>query len=137
MNPRQSQKALEVLQEVYGSLLERVVDAVIENEEGMRCTSYSFASQDVEDRFAPRVNALSHLIGALQNATARATCDEYRVETVLATAEELQEKVNEKFRTLRGARLQELSLQKMDDGRFLVMLTLSKSVPAVRRASNV
>ncbi len=128
MNQREMQQALTVLQEVYGGMLERLTESVRQNEDGLRGSPYSFAYQEVEDRFAPRVVSLSHLIGALQSACARPTVDEYRVETVISTADDLSREVNEKLKALRGARLKDVSLQKLDDGRFLVMLTLARTV---------
>lgn len=127
---RDVQKALTVLQEVYGSLVERLTEAVLQDEEGIRDSQFSFAYQEVEDKFGPRIINLSHLINALQNATGRPTVEEFRVETVIADAPTLAEEVNKRLRTLRGSSVKNLSLQKMDDGKFLVLLTLGRPVYA-------
>jgi hypothetical protein len=124
------QKALSVLQEVYGSLVERLTEAVLQDEEQLRENQFSYTYQEVEDRFGPRIINLSHLINALQNATGRPTVEESRVETVIADAATLAEEVNKRLRTLRGSTVKSLTLQKMDDGKFLVLLTLSRAVLA-------
>ena len=124
------QKALSVLQEVYGTLVERLTEAVIQDEEQLRDSQYSFAYQEVEDRYGPRIINLSHLINALQNASSRPTVEELRVETVIASPTELAEEVNKKLRALRGSSMKSMNVQKLDDGTFLVLLVLSRSVYA-------
>jgi len=131
---RDMQKALTVLQEVYGSLVERLTETVLHDEEGIRGSPYSFAYQEVEDRFGPRIINLSHLINALQNAAGRPTVEEFRVETVIADADTLSEAVNQRLRALRGSTLKDVNLQKIDEGKFLVMLTLSR--PVLARPAN-
>jgi hypothetical protein len=123
-------QSLGILQEVYGSLVERLTDAVQENEDALRSAgdSYSFAAQDVEDRFGPRIINLSHLINALQAATTVPTKEEFRFEQVLADAEELAESVNDRVQSRRGWVFRNLNLQKTDDGRFLALITLSRCV---------
>jgi hypothetical protein len=125
---RDVQQALAVLQEVYGNLVERLTDSVLQNEEQLKDSQFSFAYQEVEDRYGPRIVNLSHLINALQNAAGRPTVEEFRVETVIAAPEELAEEVNKRLRTLRGSSVKNLSLQKMDDGKFLVLLTVGRAV---------
>ncbi len=127
---RDMQKALAVLQDVYGSLVERLTESVLHDEEGIRGSPYSFAYQEVEDRFGPRIINLSHLINALQNASGRPTVEEFRVETVIAEAATLAQDVNARLRCLRGSILRDLSIQKLDDGKFLVVLSLSRAVAA-------
>ena len=127
---RDVQKALGVLQEVYGTLVERLTESVIQDEDQLRDSQYSFAYQEVEDRFGPRIINLSHLINALQNATARPTVEELRVETVIAIPAELAEEVNKKLRALRGSTMKSMNVQKLDDGTFLVLLVLSRAVYA-------
>ncbi|MHC4820771.1 MAG: hypothetical protein ACYTDX_03505 [Planctomycetota bacterium] len=132
MNHTQNEmiQSLGILQEVYGSLVERLTDAVQENEDALRSAgdSYSFAAQDVEDRFGPRIINLSHLINALQAATTVPTKEEFRFEQVLADAEELAESVNDRVQSRRGWVFRNLNLQKTDDGRFLALITLSRCV---------
>jgi hypothetical protein len=130
VQPREMQKALGVLQEVYGTLVERLTEAVIQDEEQLRDTQFSFAYQEVEDRFGPRIINLSHLINALQNATGRPTVEEFRVETVISGAEEMADEVNKRLRGLRGSTLKSLNLHKMDDGRLLTVLVLARPVYA-------
>jgi hypothetical protein len=67
------QRALGVLQEVYGSMVERLTEAVLADEEQIRDAQFSYTYQEVEDRFGPRIVSLSHLINALQNASGRPT----------------------------------------------------------------
>jgi hypothetical protein len=128
--PRDVQKALGVLQEVYGNLVERLTEAVLADEEQIRDAQFSFTYQEVEDRFGPRIINLSHLINALQNAAGRPTVEEVRVETVIAEAETLADEVNKRLRALRGTSLKSMNVQKMDDGKFLVVLTLARPVYA-------
>ena len=124
------QKALAVLQEVYGNLVERLTEAVLHDEDGLKDSQYSFAYQEVEDRYGPRIIHLSHLINALQSATGRPAIEEFRTETVIADAESLSTELNQRLRSLRGSTLKDINLQKLDDGRFLALLTLSRPVYA-------
>lgn len=128
--PKDVQRALGVLQEVYGTLVERLTEAVIQDEDTLRDSQYSFAYQEVEDRFGPRIINLSHLINALQNAAGRPTVEETRVETVISDAAGLAEEVNRRIRSLRGSTLKSLDLQKLEDGTFLVLLVMSRTVYA-------
>ncbi len=128
--PKDVQRALGVLQEVYGTLVEKLTEAVIQDEENLRDSQYSFSYQEVEDRFGPRIINLSHLINALQNAAGRPTVEESRVETVVADSANLAEEVNRRLRSLRGSVLKSLSLHKLDDGTFLVLLVVSRTVYA-------
>ena len=128
--PRDVQKALGVLQEVYGNLVERLTEAVLADEEQIRDAQFSFTYQEVEDRFGPRLINLSHLINALQNASGRATVEEVRVETVIAEAETLADEVNKRLRALRGSNLKSMNGLKMDDGKYLVALTRGRPVYA-------
>jgi hypothetical protein len=127
--PRDLQKALSALQECYGGLVERMTESILHDEEGIRNSAYSFSYQEVEDRFGPRILNLTHLINALQNAAGRPTVEEFRVETVIADAASLAQEVNNRLRALRGTSVKDISLQKLDDGKFLVLLTLGRCVP--------
>ena len=124
------QRALGVLQEVYGSMVERLTEAVLADEEQIRDAQFSYTYQEVEDRFGPRIVSLSHLINALQNASGRPTVEEVRVETVIAEAETLAEEVNRRLRAARGSTLKSMNVQKMDDGKFLVVLSMARAVYA-------
>jgi len=125
---RDMQKALAVLQEAYGNLVERLSEAVLNDEDAIKDASFSYAYQEVEDRYGPRIIHLSHLINALQSATQRPASEEIRVETVIADAETLSDEINRRLRALRGTVMKDLNLQKLDDGRFLVLLTLARPV---------
>jgi len=127
---KDAQRALAVLQEVYGTLVEKLTEAVIQDEDSLRDSQYSFAYQEVEDRYGPRIINLSHLINALQNATGRPTVEEMRVETVIAAPANLAEEVNKRLRALRGSSLKSLNLQKLDDGTFFALLVLTRAVYA-------
>ena len=122
------QRALGVLQEVYGSMVERLTEAVLADEEQIRDAQFSYTYQEVEDRFGPRIVSLSHLINALQNASGRPTVEEVRVETVIADAETLADEVNRRLRAARGSTLKSMNVQKMDDGKFLVVLSMARVV---------
>lgn len=130
VQPRDVQKALGVLQEVYGTLVERLTEAVLADEEQIRDAQFSFTYQEVEDRFGPRIINLSHLINALQNADRRPTVEEVRVETVVADAATLADEVNKRLRALRGSTLKSMNVQKVEDGKLLVVLTLGRPVYA-------
>ena len=124
------QKALSVLQEAYGGMVERLTEAVLQDEDQIRDSQFSFAYQEVEDRFGPRIVNLSHLINALQNAAGRPTVEEFRVETVVSPVDTLAEEVNKRLRTLRGSSVKSVALQKLDDGQFLVLITVGRAVYA-------
>ncbi len=124
------QKALSVLQEAYGGMVERLTEAVLQDEDQIRDSQFSFAYQEVEDRFGPRIVNLSHLINALQNAAGRPTVEEFRVETVIAAPESLADEVNKRLRSLRGSSVKSVALQRMEDGQFLVLITVGRAVYA-------
>jgi hypothetical protein len=95
MDERQRRRALATLQRVYQDIAERAVDTVIENKEGLEQSPYSFAYQEIEDRYAPRLMNLGNLIGALQHLGRREEPPtRYRVERVEGELEELDEVIN-------------------------------------------
>ena len=100
MDENDRRRALITLQKVYEDLARRAVDTVIENEEGLEQSPYSFAYQEIEDRFAPRLVNLGHLIGSLQHAgrQQRQPHTEFRVERVVGKLDELDGLINEKLR---------------------------------------
>ena len=101
MDENDRRRALITLQKVYEELARRAVDTVIENEEGLEQSPYSFAYQEIEDRFAPRLVNLGHMIGALQHAgrQQRQPHTEFRVERVTsAKLDELDAVINAKIR---------------------------------------
>ncbi len=100
MDENDRRRALVTLQKVYEDLARRAVDTVIENEEGLEHSPYSFAYQEIEDRFAPRLVNLGHMIGALQHAgrQQRQPHTEFRVERVKGSLDDLDGLINEKLR---------------------------------------
>lgn len=100
MDESQRRRALLTLQKVYEELAKRAVDTVNENEEGLEQSPYSFAYQEIEDRFAPRLVNLGHLIGSLQHAgrQQRQPHTEFRVERVAGKLEEMDNLINERLR---------------------------------------
>lgn len=100
MDENSRRRALQTLQKVYEDLARRAVDTVIENEEGLEQSPYSFAYQEIEDRFAPRLVNLGHMIGSLQHAgrQQRQPHTEYRVERVEGKLDELDALINAKLR---------------------------------------
>jgi hypothetical protein len=129
MDANDHRRALGTLQKVYEDLARRAVENVLENEEGLRSSPYSFAYQEIEDRYAPRLINLGHLIGALQHLQRqRPTQTEFRVERVEAPLAELDKKINEKLRQTQGETLQNLNLAPGDEGVWHAFLTLSRTV---------
>ncbi len=103
MDENARRRALNTLSKVYEDLARRAVETVLENEEGLQQSPYSFAYQELEDRFAPRLMNLGHMIGALQHAGRPARPEqhpEFRVERVQGKLDELDDRINE---LLRGA----------------------------------
>lgn len=102
MDENDRRRALNTLQKVYEDLARRAVDTVLENEEGLEQSPYSFAYQEIEDRFAPRLINLGHMIGALQHAgrQQRQPHTEYRVERVAGKVEEIDALINEKLKEI-------------------------------------
>jgi hypothetical protein len=127
MDENDRRRALATLQRVYEDLARRAIENVNENEEGLRSSPYSFAYQEIEDRFAPRLINLGHLIGALQHlARQKQTQTEWSVERVQAPLEELDGKINEALRKKQGFTLHQVSLAKDDAGSWHAFLTLSR-----------
>ena len=100
MDENERRRALLTLQKVYEDLARRAVDTVIENEEGLEQSPYSFAYQEIEDRYAPRLVNLGHMIGSLQHAgrQQRQPHTEFRVERVEGKLEDLDALINAKLR---------------------------------------
>jgi hypothetical protein len=129
MDVNDHRRALATLQKVYEDLARRAVENVLENEEGLRSSPYSFAYQEIEDRYAPRLINLGHLIGALQHLQRqRAPQTEFRVERVEAPIGELDKKINEKLRHSQGETLHGVQLAPGDAGVWHAFLTLSRTV---------
>lgn len=130
MDANDHRRAMHTLQKVYEDLARRAVDSVIENEEGLRSSPYSFAYQEIEDRFAPRLTNLGHLIGALQHLQRqRQPQPEYRVERIEGPVAELDKKINERLKQCQGETLHQVSFAPGDAvGVWHAFLTLSRMV---------
>jgi hypothetical protein len=127
MDENDRRRALGTLQKVYEDLARRAVENVLENEEGLRSSPYSFAYQEIEDRFAPRLINLGHLIGALQHLSGRRVQNvEYQVQRVEGPLEELDGRINEALRRAPGTTLHDVALAKDDAGTWHAFLTTSR-----------
>jgi hypothetical protein len=131
MDENDRRRALITLQKVYEDLARRAVDTVIENEEGLEQSPYSFAYQEIEDRFAPRLVNLGHMIGALQHAgrQQRQPHTEFRIERVVAAKlEELDGVVNAKLRESPNDALHQVNVvHDAAAGAWHAFLTLSRT----------
>jgi hypothetical protein len=129
MDPHDHRRALATLQKVYEDLARRAVENVLENEEGLRSSPYSFAYQEIEDKFAPRLINLGHMIGALQHLQRqRPPQTEVRVERVEAPLAELDRRINERLKQSHGETLHQINLAPGDAGVWHAFLTLSRTV---------
>ncbi len=129
VDENERRRALATLHKVYEDLARRAVDTVLENEEGLRAGPYSFAYQELEDRFAPRLINLGHMIGAIQNLQRqRPPQTEYHVERIQGSLEELETKVNERLKKAAGETLHQVELAQGDDGAWHAYLVLSRQV---------
>jgi len=127
MDENDRRRALATLQKVYEDLARRAVENVNENEEGLRSSPYSFAYQEIEDRFAPRLINLGHMIGALQHlARQKHSQTEFRVERVQAPLDEMDGKINELLRKSRGETLHQVAVVRDDAGAWHAFLTISR-----------
>jgi hypothetical protein len=129
MEERERRRALGTLQRVYEDLAQRAVDTVIENQEGLEQSPYSFAYQEIEDRFAPRLMNLGNLIGALQHlGRRRETPPRYRVERLEGELDDLDEVINEYLARHPADALHDLNFVRAEDeeGTWHVFLTLSR-----------
>lgn len=130
MDENDRRRALLTLQKVYEDLARRAVETVIENEEGLEQSPYSFAYQEIEDRFAPRLVNLGHMIGSLQHAgrQQRQPHTEFRVERVAGKLEDLDSLINEKLREVPTDSLHQLNMvPDPATGSWHVFLTLSRT----------
>lgn len=129
MDENARRRAMSTLQKMYEDLARRAVDTVNENEEGLRSSPFSFAYQEIEDRYAPRLLNLGHLLGAMQHLQRQKPQQtEYSVERVEGPLDELDKRINEKLRSDRGASLISVSLAQADDGTWHAFLALSRTV---------
>lgn len=129
MQEQQKRRALATLQKVYEDLARRAVDTVLENEEGLKTSPYSFAYQELEDRFAPRLINLGHMIGAIQQVgrTRPPVQEQYRVERVQGSLEELDALINQRIGRNPGDTLHQVSLARDEEaGNWHAFLTLSR-----------
>ena len=128
MDSNDHRRALMTLQKVYEDLARRAVENIVENEEGLKSSPYSFAYQEIEDRYAPRLINLGHLIGSLQHLQRqRQPQTEYRVERVEAPLDELDKRINEKLRQFQGDVMHDLALAPGENGSWHAFLTLSRT----------
>jgi hypothetical protein len=130
MDETDRRRALQTLQKVYEDLARRAVETVIENEEGLEQSPYSFAYQEIEDRFAPRLVNLGHMIGSLQHAgrQQRQPHTEFRVERVAGKLEEIDSLINEKLRAAPSDALHQVSVvTDAATGTWHAFLTLSRT----------
>ena len=130
MDENDRRRALTTLQKVYEELARRAVDTVLENEEGLEQSPYSFAYQEIEDRFAPRLINLGHMIGALQHAgrSQRPPQTTYRVERVAGKVDELDDLINDKLKQTPADALHDVSfVPDAATGVVHAFLTLSRT----------
>ena len=130
MDENDRRRALITLQKVYEDLARRAVDTVIENEEGLEQSPYSFAYQEIEDRYAPRLVNLGHMIGALQHAGRRQTQPhtEFRVERIAGKLDELDGLINAKLREVPNDALHQVNVvPDPTAGTWHAFLTLSRT----------
>ncbi|MCG3136167.1 MAG: hypothetical protein HMLKMBBP_04007 [Planctomycetes bacterium] len=129
MDENARRRAMATLQKMYEDLARRAVDTVNENEDGLRSSPFSFAYQEIEDRFAPRLLNLGHLLGAMQHLQRqKPQHTEFSVERVEGPLDQLDKRINDKLRGDRGATLHNVSLAQADDGTWHAFLTLSRTV---------
>ena len=128
MDETERRRALSTLQSIWDDLVERLKDTVVENEDGLRSQEYSFAYQQLEDRFAPRMMNITHMMGAIHNAgrdrAQPVPC--YRVERVEGELEELDTRINDRLAELPGQRLHNVEIVRGNDG-WHAFLTLSQA----------
>lgn len=130
MDENDRRRALIALQKVYEDLARRAVDTVLENEEGLEQSPYSFAYQEIEDRFAPRLVNLGHMIGALQHAgrQQRQPHTEFRIERVAGKLEEIDGLINEKLRESPNDALHQVNVvADPTSGTWHAFMTLSRT----------
>jgi hypothetical protein len=130
MDENDRRRALVALQKVYEELARRAVDTVLENEEGLEQSPYSFAYQEIEDRFAPRLINLGHMISALQHAgrQQRQPHTEYRIERVAGKLDEMDKLINDKLRESPSDSLHQVNVVPDSvTGTWHAFLTLSRT----------
>ena len=128
MDERQLRRALLTLQKVYEDLTRRTVETVLENEEGLQQSPYSFAYQELEARFAPQLINLGHMIGALQQmgGKRKRSPPQYRVKRVEGELEELDGLINGHLDESPGELLHDIALAHDPSGTWHAFLTLSR-----------
>jgi len=130
MDERQRRKALSTLQRVYEDLAGRAVDTVIENREGLEQSPYSFAYQEIEDRFAPRLMNLGNLIGALQHlGRKQQPPPQFRVDRVRGDLDDMDDLINEHLSRHPGQTLHQINFVRDPDddpGTWQAFLTFSR-----------
>jgi hypothetical protein len=124
----ETQRAAMTLQMVYDDLVKRLTDATMENEEGLRSSPYSFSLQELEDRFAPRLVNIGHLIFALYHASRqRQPPARYRVHRVEGELDELDTLINQVLRESPAEQLHNVALaQDEEAGTWHAFLTLCR-----------
>ncbi len=130
MDENERRRALVTLQKVYEDLARRAVETVLENEEGLQQSPYSFAYQEIEDRFAPRLINLGHLIGALQHAGRGRPQQQiqFRVERVAGKIEDLDGLINAKLREAPNDALHQVDVvADAASGTWHAFLTMSRT----------
>lgn len=129
MKESERRRALNTLQAVYDDLAERALETVLENEEGLRQGPYSFAYQELEDRFVPRLISLGHALGSLQQGSRPPPRPpKFHVVRVEAPLRELDQRINEALDAARGALLHGVQLAQDDEdgGLWHAFITLAR-----------
>jgi hypothetical protein len=128
MDTQERRRALRTLQRVYEQMAERALETVIENEEGLDQSPYSFAYQEIEDRYALRLINLGHMIGALQQLERPREVRRvsYRVERVEGALDELDDLINERLMEFPSDTLHDMQLAQEEPGNWHAFLTLSR-----------
>ena len=116
------------MQRVWRDLVRQLVDTCVNNEEDLQQAGFSYAYQEIEDRFAQRLFLAGQMMGAIQHAgppQPEAPPPQFRVLRVEGALDELDERINAQLEALPGHTVHDLSLASDDDETWHAFLTVS------------
>jgi hypothetical protein len=134
---RQKQRAHRYLYEVYRETIDRLTGDVLAKGEDLAGLPFDYGWEDLQDRYAMRVQHLQVLLGALEGASRPAVRTRRWVKTLLTSTEDLESALNAELGkdVEDGGEVEDVSVLPAPDDQVCVVLRYRACVPVRERAA--
>ncbi len=128
IDEKDRRRAMRAIQHVWRDLVRQLVESAVAHEDELQGTGFSYAYQEMEDRFGQRLFLASQMLGAIQHAGPPArppAPPEFKVIRVEGPLEELDTRINARLADLRGHLVHGIEIASDDDELWHAFVTLS------------